>query len=50
LLSRCVASIVKALMWHQTVAPLTGPLREEYAHIVPELFREFMEYEKKIST
>ncbi len=48
-LSRCVASIVKALMWHGTVAPLNGPLREEYAHIVPELFREFMEYEKRLS-
>ncbi len=46
-LSRCVASIIKALMWHQTVAPLTGALRDEYAHIVPELFREFMEYEKR---
>jgi hypothetical protein len=48
-LSRCVASIVKTLMWHQTVSPLTGPLREEYAHIVPELFREFMEYEKRLN-
>ena len=47
-LSRCVASIVKALMWHQTVAPLSGPLRDEYVHIVPELFREFMEYEKRL--
>lgn len=49
-LSRCVASIVKTLMWHQTVSPLTGSLREEYAHIVPELFREFMEYEKRLAT
>jgi hypothetical protein len=49
-LSRCVASIVKALMWHQTVAPLTGALRDEYAHIVPELFREFMEYEKRLNS
>lgn len=48
LLSRCVASIVKALMWHKTVSPLQNPLREEYAHIVPELFREFMEYEKRM--
>lgn len=50
LLSRCVASIVKTLMWHQTVSPLTGPLRDEYAHIVPELFREFMEYEKRLAS
>ncbi len=48
-LSRCAASIVKALMWHKTIAPLTGPLREEYAHIVPELFREFIEYEKRLN-
>jgi hypothetical protein len=48
LLSRCVASIVKALTWHQTVAPLKGPLREEYEHIVPEFFREFVEYEKRL--
>lgn len=48
-LSRCVASIVKTLMWHKTVAPLKNPLREEYAHIVPELFREFIEYEKRLN-
>ncbi len=47
-LSRCVSAIVKALGWHQTVAPLEGALREEYIHIVPELFREFVEYEKKL--
>ncbi len=49
-LSRCVASIVKALGWHQTVSPLKGELREEYAHIVPELFREFVEYEKRLNS
>jgi Phosphotransferase enzyme family len=47
-LSRCVTSIVRALAWYKTVAPLKGPLREEYAHIVPELLREFIHYEKKI--
>jgi len=47
-LSRCVSAIVKALAWHQTVAPLKGALREEYIHIVPELFQEFVEYEKKL--
>ncbi|MBC7877359.1 MAG: aminoglycoside phosphotransferase family protein [Anaerolineales bacterium] len=47
-LSQCVASIVRALAWHQTIAPLKNPLREEYAHIVPELFREFIEHEKKL--
>jgi hypothetical protein len=49
-LSRPVASVVKTLMWHQTVSPLRGPLRDEYAHIVPELFREFMEYEKRLAS
>ncbi len=44
-LSRCVASIVKALSWRQTVAPLEGTLREEYAWIVPELLREFLHHE-----
>jgi len=48
LLSRCVASIVKALMWHQTISSIKYPLRDEYAHIVPELFREFIEYEKRL--
>jgi hypothetical protein len=48
-LSRCVASIAKALGWHQTISPLEVELREEYAHIVPELFREFVEYEKRLS-
>jgi hypothetical protein len=47
-LSRCIASIIKALMWHKTVSPLTDPLRQEYAHIVPELFREFAYYESKL--
>jgi hypothetical protein len=49
-LSRPVASVVKTLMWHQTVSPLKGALRDEYAHIVPALFREFMEYEKRLAS
>ena len=47
-LSRCVASIVKALAWYQTVSDLEGPLKDDYAKIVPELFREFIEYEKML--
>ena len=47
-LSRCVASIVKALAWHQTVSNLEKPFREKYAEIVPELLREFLEYEKML--
>jgi len=45
-LSRCVAAIVKALAWHLTVSRLEVPFREKYAEIVPELLREFLEYEK----
>lgn len=45
-LSRPVASIVKALLWHSTISSLNGSLRDEYAWIVPELFREFLYYEK----
>jgi hypothetical protein len=44
--SRCVASIVKTLMWHQTVSNISGPLRKNYEHIVPELFREFIHYQE----
>jgi hypothetical protein len=47
-LSRCAATIVKALSWHQTVSRLEGPLRQEYAYIVPALMREFMVYESKL--
>ena len=44
-LSRPAASIVKALLWHNTISRLEGPLRDEYAWIVPEVLREFMVYE-----
>ncbi len=46
--SRCVASIVKTLMWHKTVSSLEEPFRHEYAGIVPELMREFITYEKML--
>lgn len=45
-LSRCVASIVKALAWRIGVSSLEGSLREKYAGIVPELLKEFLVYEK----
>ncbi|HSJ88670.1 MAG TPA: phosphotransferase [Anaerolineales bacterium] len=48
-LSRPVASIVKALSWHQTISQLDGSLREKYAWILPELWREFMIYEKMLT-
>ncbi len=47
-LSKPVASIVKTLAWHQTISRLEGSLHEEYAWIVPELWREFIVYEKML--
>jgi len=47
--SKPVASVVKALAWHRTISPLEGDLRKEYAWIVPELMREFLYHEKKLS-
>ena len=47
-LSRCVASIVKTLAWHISVSNLKGPIRERYTHIVPELLKEFLTYEKML--
>lgn len=47
-LSRCVASIVKALAWHVSVSTLKGSIRERYAGIVPELLKEFLTYEKML--
>jgi aminoglycoside phosphotransferase (APT) family kinase protein len=47
-LSRPVAAIVKTLLWHETISQLEGALRDEYAWIVPELFREFLYYEKTL--
>jgi hypothetical protein len=44
-----VASIVKTLAWHNTISRLEGPLREEYAWIVPEVLREFLYHEKSLA-
>lgn len=48
-LSKSVASIAKALAWHQTISRLDGSLREEYAWIVPEVLREFLYHEKMLA-
>ena len=48
-ISRPVASIVKALLWHATISQLDGSLRAEYAWIVPELLKEFQIYEKMLT-
>lgn len=49
-LSRPVASIAKALAWHQGITRMHDPLRQEYAWIVPEVLKEFMIYEKMLSS
>jgi len=50
-LSKPVASIVKALAWHQTISrlPVGSSLRAEYAGILPELMREFLYHEGGLS-
>jgi len=45
-LSKPVASIVKTLLWHETISQLNGELREEYAWIIPALWQEFLTLEK----
>jgi Phosphotransferase enzyme family len=47
--SKPVASIVKALAWHQGITRMETSLRQEYAWIVPELMREFLYHEKMLS-
>jgi len=46
--SKPVASIVKALAWHQGISRMEGSLRAEYAWIVPELMREFLYHERML--
>jgi hypothetical protein len=46
--SKPVASIAKALAWHQTISRLEGSLRTQYAGIVPEVLREFLYHEKML--
>ena len=45
-LSKTVASIVKALLWHSGITKMQGSVRQKYAWIVPELLMEFLYYEK----
>ena len=47
--SKPVASIVKALAWHQGITRMIASLRQEYAWIMPELMREFLYHEKRLS-
>ncbi|MFT3890597.1 MAG: phosphotransferase [Anaerolineales bacterium] len=47
-LSRPVAAIVKTQLWHTTITRMDPSVRTDYAWIVPELFREFLHYEKTL--
>ena len=47
-LSKPVASVVKALLWHEGITRMESSVRQEYAWIVPELLREFLHYEKNL--
>ena len=47
--SKPVASVVKTLAWHTTISRMGEDLRKEYAWIVPELLKEFLYHEKKLS-
>jgi hypothetical protein len=47
--SKPVASVVKTLAWHTTISRMGTDLRKEYAWILPELMREFLHHEKKLS-
>ena len=48
-LSKPVASIVKALAWHQSITRMDDPMRKEYARIVPAVLQEFLYHEKMLS-
>lgn len=48
-ISKPVASIVKALAWHQGITRMESELRTQYAWIVPELMREFLYHEKLLA-
>ena len=47
-LSKPVASVVKALSWHQSITHMEPELRKDHAWIVPELMREFLYHEKML--
>jgi hypothetical protein len=47
--SKPVAAIVKAFPWHQTITHLQPPFRADYEWILPEVWKEFMVYEKMLA-
>ena len=47
--SKAVATIITAFSWHQTIAHLQPPFRADYEWILPEVWKEFMVYEKMLA-
>ena len=48
-LSKPVASVVKALAWHQSITRMDASVREEYIHIVPAVLQEFLYHMEKLT-
>ena len=48
-LSKPVASVVKALAWHQSIRRMDVSVREEYIHIVPAVLQEFLYHMEKLT-
>ncbi len=48
ILSKPVASVVKALAWHQGISRMAVSVREDYTHIVPEVLKEFLYHVGKL--
>ena len=47
-LSKPIATATKAIAWHKDISLLDDAAREEYAWIVPDLFREFLYHMNEI--
>jgi hypothetical protein len=48
-LSKPIASVISSLSWHQGITRMNESMREEFAWIVPEVLREFIENEERLS-
>ena len=48
-LSKPVASVVKALAWHQGITRMDESVRGDYIHIVPAVLREFLYHVGKLT-
>ena len=48
MLSKPVASVVKALAWHHSITQMDASVQEEYIHIVPAVLQEFLYHVGKL--